>query len=59
MCPFCRGTLTPIRSGEAQANTTYQCLECRRISTRESESGKASYFEWLMSRPAGKRIVAC
>jgi hypothetical protein len=59
MCPFCRGTLTPIRSAETQVVKTYQCLECRQITSSENESGKASYFDWLMSRPNGKRFVAC
>ena len=58
MCPFCRGKLTPIRSAETQV-VSYQCLECRQITSSENESDKASYFDWLMSRPNGKRIVTC
>ena len=58
MCPFCRGTLKLIRSGEPLVLNTYQCLECRQITTTENETGKASYFDWLMSRPVSKRLLA-
>jgi hypothetical protein len=58
MCPFCRGTLRLIRSGGPLLRSTYQCLECREITTSENEAGKISYFDWLMSRPAGKRVMA-
>jgi hypothetical protein len=37
--------------------STYQCQECREFTTTENESGKASYFDWLMSRPTTKRAV--
>jgi hypothetical protein len=57
MCPFCRGTLKLIRSGEPFV-LTYQCVECRQLTTTEKEAGKASYFDWLMSRPASKRLLA-
>jgi hypothetical protein len=57
MCPFCRGTLKLIRSGGPLVRNTYQCLECREFTTTENETGKASYFDWLMSRPASKRIM--
>jgi hypothetical protein len=58
MCPFCRGTLKLIRSGGPLMLNTYQCLECRVITTTENEAAKVSYFDWLMSRPASKRIMA-
>ena len=58
MCPFCRGTLKLIRSGGPLTIKTYQCLECREVTTTENETGKVSYFDWLMSRPASKRIMA-
>jgi hypothetical protein len=58
MCPFCRGTLKLIRAGGPLVLKTYQCLECREITTTENESGKTSYFDWLMSRPTSKRVMA-
>ncbi len=58
MCPFCRGTLKLIRAGGPLVRNIYQCLECREITTTENETGKTSYFDWLMSRPASKRILA-
>jgi hypothetical protein len=57
MCPFCRGTLKLIRVGGRLMLSTYQCLDCREITTAESESRKDSYFEWLMSRPNSKRVA--
>jgi hypothetical protein len=57
MCPFCRGTLKLIRSGGPMRLKTYQCLECREVTTTESETDNASYFDWLMSRPATKRVM--
>jgi hypothetical protein len=38
--------------------STYQCLDCREITTAESEAGKDSYFEWLMSRTRSKVLRA-
>jgi hypothetical protein len=58
MCPFCRGTLKLIRSGGPLVHKTYQCIECRELTTTENETGKSSYFDWLMSRPASKRSMA-
>jgi hypothetical protein len=58
MCPFCRGTLKLIGAGGPLGLKTYQCLECREITTTENESGKTSYFDWLMSRPTSKRVLA-
>ena len=57
MCPFCRGTLKLIRAGGPLMLSTYQCQECREITTTENETGKASYFDWLMSRPTTKRVM--
>jgi hypothetical protein len=41
--------------------STYQCVDCQQITTVEKtvekETGKDSYFEWLMSRPGSKRGV--
>jgi hypothetical protein len=58
MCPFCRGTLKLIRAGGPLMASTYQCLDCREITTAESEAGKDSYFEWLMSRTKSKVLRA-
>jgi hypothetical protein len=58
MCPFCRGTLKLIRAGGPLMPSTYQCLDCREITTAESEAGKDSYFEWLMSRTKSKVLRA-
>jgi len=55
MCPFCRGTLKLIRAGGPLMPNAYQCVDCREITTAESESRKDSYFEWLMSRSKSKR----
>ncbi len=55
MCPFCRGTLKLIRAGGAAMPSTYQCLDCRQITTTDDVARKDSYFEWLMSRPKSKR----
>jgi hypothetical protein len=57
MCPFCRGTLKLIRSGGPLVGNTYQCLECRELTITENAAAKVSYFDWLMSRPASKRIM--
>lgn len=57
MCPLCRGALRLIRAGGPLVLTTYQCIDCREITTSENESGKSSYFEWLMSRPNTKRGI--
>ena len=55
MCPFCRGTLKLIRAGGPLTPSTYQCLDCRKITTAEPVARKDSYFEWLMSRTKSKR----
>jgi hypothetical protein len=55
MCPFCRGTLKLIRAGGPSMPSTYQCVDCRQITTNERQAWNDSYFEWLMSRPKSKR----
>jgi hypothetical protein len=57
MCPFCRGTLKLIRVGGPLMLSTYQCVECREITTAENKPRNDSYFEWLMSRPISKRFA--
>jgi len=37
---------------------SYQCLDCKEITTAEGKACTDSYFEWLMSRPTSKRAVA-
>jgi hypothetical protein len=37
--------------------STYQCVDCQQITTAENETGKDSYFEWLMSRTGSKRAA--
>jgi len=46
-----------IRADGPLMPSTYQCLDCREITTTENEAAKDSYFEWLMSRPKSKRGV--
>jgi uncharacterized protein YbaR (Trm112 family) len=55
MCPFCRGTLKLVRAGGPATPSTYQCLDCQKITTADRVACKDSYFEWLMSRPKSKR----
>jgi hypothetical protein len=38
--------------------STYQCVDCREVTTAEREAGKDSYFEWLMSRTKSKVLRA-
>jgi hypothetical protein len=58
MCPFCFGTTKLIRIGVDPTLSTYQCLNCEKVTTVKDEAGIDSYFEWLMSRPASKRVAA-
>jgi hypothetical protein len=47
-----------IRIGVDPQLSTYQCLNCENVTTVKDEAGIDSYFEWLMSRPASKRVAA-
>jgi len=58
MCPFCRGTTKLVQIGGYPTLSTYQCVECEKITTVEERTGIDSYFEWLMSRTKSKRITA-
>jgi len=38
--------------------STFQCLNCKEVTTLEDRARTESYFEWLMSRPRSKRATA-
>jgi transposase-like protein len=58
MCPLCRGTMKLVQVGGHPILSTYQCLDCEKVVTREAGTGIESYFEWLMSRTKSKRVAA-
>jgi len=58
MCPICRGTMKLIRVGGYPMLRTYQCLDCKEVTTAEDKVRIDSYFEWLMSRTKSKRVAA-
>lgn len=37
---------------------TYQCLDCKEVTTAEDKVRIDSYFEWLMSRTKSKKVAA-
>jgi hypothetical protein len=47
-----------IRVGGHPMHRTYQCIDCKSVTTAEDEVRIDSYFEWLMSRTTSKRAAA-